>query len=33
MGHRQSYDCIVLEKAGNAAGGKAVIQSYIKRET
>ncbi len=32
-GCRQSDDCIVLRKAGNAAGGKAVMQSHIRRET
>lgn len=33
MGSRQSDDCIVLMKEGNASGGKAVMQSNIKRET
>jgi len=33
MNCRQSDDCIVPKKAGNAAGGKAVIQSHIERET
>ena len=30
---RQSDDCIVPMKAGNAAGGKAVMQSHIEGET
>ena len=33
MGSRQSDDCIVLVKEGNASGGKAVMQDDIKRET
>ena len=32
-GCRQSDDCIVPKKAGNAARGKAVMQSHIKGET
>ena len=33
MDCRQSDDCIVLRKEGNASGGKAVMQNNIKRET
>ena len=33
MNYRQSDDCIVPVKRGNALGGKAVMQGNIKRET
>lgn len=33
MNCRQSDDCIVPMKTGNAVRGKAVMQSHIERET
>lgn len=33
MNCRQSDDCIVPMKVGNATGGKAVMQSHIEGET